>query len=138
MTDFLIGYVVAAGVGLADDPGLKASRQSTGGALSVFETSIGAGPPLHVHDRDDECFYVLDGALSVRCGSEAFDAAAGSFVFVPRGRPHRFWAAGPAVRLLLIAVPGGKEDCFREINAASGGDERTRIGERYGIRIVSG
>ena len=49
MTDFLIGYVVGAGVGLADDPGLKASRRSTGGALSVFETSIGAGPPLHVN-----------------------------------------------------------------------------------------
>jgi quercetin dioxygenase-like cupin family protein len=138
MTGFLIGYVVAPGVGLADDPGLKASRQSTGGALSVFETSIGAGPPLHVHDWDDECFYVLDGVLSVRCGGEAFDAAAGSFVFLPRGRPHRFWAAGPAARLLLIAVPGGIEAYFREINAASGDDERTRIGERYGIRVVPG
>ena len=94
MTDFLTGYVAAAGAGLAGDPGLKASRQSTGGALSVFETSIGAGPPLHVHDRDDECFYVLDGALSVRCGGEAFDV--------------------------------------------TGDDERTRIGERYGIRVVSG
>ncbi len=40
MTAFLTGYVVAAGAGLAGDPGLKASRQSTGGALSVFETSI--------------------------------------------------------------------------------------------------
>ena len=38
MTDFLTGYVVAAGAGLAGEPGLKASRQSTGGALSVFET----------------------------------------------------------------------------------------------------
>ena len=57
MTDFLTGYVVLAGAGLAGDPGLKASRHSTGGALSVLETSIGAGPPLHVHDREDECFY---------------------------------------------------------------------------------
>jgi mannose-6-phosphate isomerase-like protein (cupin superfamily) len=138
MTDFLTGYVVAVGDGLAGDPGLKASRQSTGGALSVFETSIGAGPPLHVHDRDDECFYVLDGALSVHCGGEVFEAAAGSFVFLPRGRPHRFWAVGPAARLLLIAVPGGIEDYFREINAASSDHERTRIGERYGIRVVPG
>jgi mannose-6-phosphate isomerase-like protein (cupin superfamily) len=138
MTGFLIGYVVSPGVGLADDPGLKASRQSTGGALTVFETSIAAGPPLHVHDRDDECFYVLDGVLSVRCGDEAFDAAAGSFVFLPRGRPHRFWAAGAAARLLLIAVPGGIEAYFREINASSSDDERTRIGERYGIRVVPG
>jgi mannose-6-phosphate isomerase-like protein (cupin superfamily) len=138
MTDFLTGYVVPAGAGLAGDPGLKASRPSTGGALSVFETSIDGGPPLHVHDREDECFYVLDGELSIRCGGEEFGAAAGSFVFLPRGRPHRFWAVGPAARLLLIAVPGGIEDYFREINAASSDDECTRIGERYGIRVVPG
>jgi uncharacterized cupin superfamily protein len=47
-----------------------------GGALSVFETTIGAGPPLHVHDREDECIYVLDGELSVLCGGDAFDATA--------------------------------------------------------------
>jgi mannose-6-phosphate isomerase-like protein (cupin superfamily) len=138
MTDFLTGYVVPAGAGSAGDPGLKASRLSTGGALSVFETSIGAGPPLHVHDREDECFYVLDGELSVRCGDDAFNAAAGSFVFLPRGRPHRFWAAGPPARLLLIAVPGGIEDYFGEINAASSDVERQKIGERYGIRVVPG
>jgi mannose-6-phosphate isomerase-like protein (cupin superfamily) len=137
MTDFLTGYVVAAGGGLAGDPGLMASRQSTGGALSVFETSIGTGPPLHVHDRDDECFYVLDGMLSVRCGTDRFDAGAGSFVFLPRGRPHRFSAVGADARLLLIAVPGGIEDYFREINTASDDEERTLIGERYGIRVVT-
>jgi len=136
MTDFLTGYVVPAGAGLAGDPGLKASRHSTGGALTVIETSIGAGPPLHVHDREDECFYIIDGELSIRCGGDAYDAAAGSFVFLPRGRPHRFWAAGPSARLLLIAVPGGIEDYFREISAASSDAERGRIQERYGIRGV--
>lgn len=53
MADFLAGYVVPAGAGLADDPGLKASQRSTGGALSVFVTRVGAGPPLHVHDREE-------------------------------------------------------------------------------------
>jgi mannose-6-phosphate isomerase-like protein (cupin superfamily) len=136
MTDFLAGYVVPPGAGLADDPGLKASQHSTGGALSVFETTVQAGPPLHVHDRDDECFYVLDGELSVRCGSDVFDAAAGSFVFLPRGRPHRFWARDTSARLLLIAVPGGIEDYFDQINNASDDVERHRIGELYGIRVV--
>jgi mannose-6-phosphate isomerase-like protein (cupin superfamily) len=137
MTDFLASYVVPAGAGLADDPGLKASQRSTGGALSVFETSIEAGPPLHVHDREDECFYVLDGALSVRCGDDAFDAPAGSFVFLPRGCPHRFRASGRPARLLLIAVPGGIEDYFRQINNATTDEERHWIGEQYGIRVVS-
>jgi quercetin dioxygenase-like cupin family protein len=138
MTDFLTGYVVPAGVGLAGVPGLKASQRSTDGALTVFETSVGAGPPLHVHDREDECFHVLDGELSIRCGCDAFGAAAGSFVFLPRGRPHRFWAVAEPARLLLIAVPGGIEDYFHQINTASTDDERRRIGERYGIHVVPG
>jgi mannose-6-phosphate isomerase-like protein (cupin superfamily) len=45
---------------------LKASQRPTGGALNVFETSIEDGPPLHVHDREDECFYVLDGKHAIR------------------------------------------------------------------------
>ncbi len=138
MTSFVAGYVVPPGGGLADDPGLKASQRSTGGALSVFEASIDAGPPLHIHEQEDECFYALDGELSVRCGGDAFQAAAGSFVFLPRGRPHRFWASGTPARLLLIAVPGGIEDYFRQINAAVSDDERRRIGERYSIRVVPG
>ena len=136
MTNFLAGYVVPPGAGVTDDPGLKASQHSTGGALSVFETRIDAGPPLHVHDREDECFYVLDGELSIRCGSDAFDAPAGSFVFLPRGRPHRFRAKGKSARLLLIAVPGGIEDYFRQISNASTDEELHQIGELYGIRVV--
>jgi len=44
---------------------MKASKHSTGGTLSVFETTIAAGPPLHVHDLEDECFYVLDRLLLI-------------------------------------------------------------------------
>jgi mannose-6-phosphate isomerase-like protein (cupin superfamily) len=136
MTDFPASYLLPAGAGLAGDPGLKASRASTGGSVSVFETSIGAGPPLHVHEREDECFYVLAGLISVRCGTEAFTAAAGSFVFLPRGRPHRFWSGGEPARLLLISAPGGIEDYFAEINAAAGDAGRELAGERHGIRVV--
>jgi hypothetical protein len=47
-------------------------------------------------------------------------------------------AAQSIARLLLIAVPGGIQDYFREINTASADDERHRIGQRYGIRVVPG
>jgi mannose-6-phosphate isomerase-like protein (cupin superfamily) len=87
---------------------------------------------------EDECFAVLDGELSVRCGGEIFDAPRGSFVFLPRGRPHRFWARDRPARLLLIAVPGGIEDYFRELNKAADDQERHRIGELHGIRVVPG
>jgi mannose-6-phosphate isomerase-like protein (cupin superfamily) len=68
-------------------------------------SSHGAGPPPHVHDREDECFYVMDGDLSIRCGGDAFDAAAGSFVFLP-GRPHRFWGRGPSRPAAADRRPG--------------------------------
>jgi mannose-6-phosphate isomerase-like protein (cupin superfamily) len=103
---------------------------------NIFETTIQAGPPLHVHDREDGCFYVLDGELSVRCGGDAFDAPAGSFVFLPRRRPHRFWARDQSARLLLIAVPGGIEDYFRQINNASNDEELHQISDLHGIRVV--
>jgi mannose-6-phosphate isomerase-like protein (cupin superfamily) len=137
MTDFLPGYALLPGAGVVDDPSLKASRHTTGGALSVLETTIEAGPPLHVHDREDECFYVLAGEVSVRCGGDAFAAAAGSFVFLPRGRPHQFRATEQSARLLLIAVPGGVEDYFRQINNAATDQELHQIGEQYGIRVVA-
>jgi hypothetical protein len=54
------------------------------------------------------------------------------------GRPHRFWAAGPPTRLLLIAIPDGIEDCLGELNATASEAERRRIGERYSIRVVRG
>jgi hypothetical protein len=57
-------------------------------------------------------------------------------VFLPRGRPHRFWARDQSARLLLIVVPGGIEDYFGQINAPDDG-ERHRIGELYGIRVVA-
>ncbi|HEY7431619.1 MAG TPA: cupin domain-containing protein [Streptosporangiaceae bacterium] len=136
MTDFLASYVVPAGTGLANEPSLKASQLSTGGAVSVFETSIDIGPRYHVHEREDECFYVLDGELSVRCEDERYAAGAGSFVFLPRGRPHTFRGAGGPARLLLIAVPGGIEHYFREISAAATHEEREAVRARHGIHPV--
>ena len=57
-------------------------------------------------------------------------------MFLPRGRPHRFWARDQPARLLLITVPGGIEDYFGQINNAANDEERHRIGEQYGIRVA--
>jgi mannose-6-phosphate isomerase-like protein (cupin superfamily) len=67
-----------------------------------------AGPPrliapLHLHHRDDEAWYVLEGTLRVQMGDEVVEAAAGSSVFVPRGTPHTYWNAGSGpLRYLLV------------------------------------
>src|ERR1700750_1005286 len=70
-------------------------------------------------------------------GGQPCAAPARSFWFLPRGRAHRFWARDRSARLLLIAVPGGIEDYFGQINNAPDDGERHRIGERYGIRVLS-
>jgi len=67
-----------------------------------------AGPPrliapLHLHRRDDEAWYVLEGSLRVQVGANVVEAGAGAAVFVPRGTAHTFWNPGPGrVRYLLV------------------------------------
>jgi mannose-6-phosphate isomerase-like protein (cupin superfamily) len=67
-----------------------------------------AGPPRliaprHVHHRDDEAWYVLEGVLRLQVGQEEVEARAGSSVFVPRGTAHTYWNPGPGpVRYLLV------------------------------------
>jgi mannose-6-phosphate isomerase-like protein (cupin superfamily) len=94
---------------------VKATADSTGGAFGLVESLIAPGfsPPLHVHHREDESFYVLEGELTMQCGEERFRAAAGAFVFLPRDVPHTFVVEGdrPA-RMLTFLTPGGGEGVF--------------------------
>jgi quercetin dioxygenase-like cupin family protein len=133
------GYVLAADHGLAPDrPDLKASAGSTGGQLTVFTLSADGGPPRHTHTREDESIYLFSGRLEVECDGEEFEAAPGSFVFLPRERPHAFRSAGGTARGLLIVTPGGLEDYFDALHAAirAGGDTaRIRaVQAQHGIR----
>ena len=62
--------------------------------------------PLHLHHNDDEAWYVLEGALSVRVGDRDVEAKAGTAVFVPRGTAHAYWNSGPGLlRYLLVMTP---------------------------------
>ena len=130
------GYAAEARQGLpGQEPGVAATRQSTQGALTVMQTEIRGGPPLHVHQREDESLYILDGDLTVRCGDDTFHAGPGSFVFLPRNLPHTFSARRPAT-VLLIAVPGGIDEYFRDLHHAASHDEITQIQERFGITVL--
>src|SRR5215468_7575500 len=104
---------------------IKATASSTGGAFGLLESFIAPGfsPPLHVHHREDESFYVLEGELTMRCGERTFTAAAGAFVFLPRGVPHTFVVEGdmPA-RMLTLLTPGGGEGVFIEGGRRAEGD----------------
>jgi mannose-6-phosphate isomerase-like protein (cupin superfamily) len=76
--------------------------------FSVFEqqSAPGLSVPLHVHERYDEAFYVLDGEMHFVVGDTTGIAEAGAFVFVPRGEAHRFWNGSQApTRMLAIGSP---------------------------------
>jgi mannose-6-phosphate isomerase-like protein (cupin superfamily) len=84
---------------------------STDDGFVIAEWRDAGGPPgpprliapLHVHHRDDEAWYVLEGTLRVQVGTEEVEAGAGSAVFVPRGKAHTYWNPGPGpVRYLLV------------------------------------
>ena len=96
---------------------VKASADSTGGRVAVIEhvAPQGFGSPLHVHRREDEWFYVLEGELTVWVDGETIVAPAGSFVFGPRDVPHTFAVASPQARFLLVAEPAGFEDFVRTL-----------------------
>ena len=62
--------------------------------------------PLHLHRRDDEAWYVLEGVLGVQVGSGEVEARSGAAALVPRGTPHTFWNAGSGLlRYLLVMTP---------------------------------
>jgi len=63
---------------------VKAASESTGSWALVEIAAAGHAPPLHAHHSEDEAFYVLEGEMSIICGDRRFNAAAGSFVLIPR------------------------------------------------------
>jgi len=73
----------------------------------------GTEPPPHVHTREDELFYVLEGEFDVYVGKDAFKMKAGECVFMPRFRPHAFVIRSPGLRLLALFTPAGLEEVFR-------------------------
>jgi mannose-6-phosphate isomerase-like protein (cupin superfamily) len=73
--------------------------------------------PLHLHRRDDESWYVLEGKLRVQVGKEVVEANAGSGVFVPRGTAHTYWNAGPDPLRYLLIMSSNIYRLIQEIHA---------------------
>jgi quercetin dioxygenase-like cupin family protein len=96
---------------------VKASSETTAGRVMVTETLAGrgAGSPLHVHHREDEWFYVLEGKLTFWVGGEVIEAPAGSFVYGPRDVPHTFTVSSEEARFLLVTEPAGLEGMLRAL-----------------------
>lgn len=70
--------------------------------------------PLHVHHREDEGFFVLEGEVTFSIGDRTIDAGPGDFAFGPRDVPHRYAVRTPSVRMLMVFSPAGFEGFIRE------------------------
>jgi mannose-6-phosphate isomerase-like protein (cupin superfamily) len=130
-------YVLQPGEGVADyGSDTKASGKSTGGQLTLIESRTTGGAPLHVHTREDEYFYVVEGTISVRCGDDTYEAGARSFVFLPRGIPHEWDVVGEEATLLLMTIPAGLDDFLGEFHAAPTREARDAVAAKYGITFL--
>jgi mannose-6-phosphate isomerase-like protein (cupin superfamily) len=128
-----------------------ATGEETNGKYALWEAFVtpGGGPPLHVHSREEEGFYILDGAITFQIGDQRVVAGPGVFVNMPVGTPHTFKnESGQPARMLISIAPAGLEQMFFEIGQPVPPGARTAppptreaiekllaVAPRYGIEI---
>lgn len=98
-----------------------ATGEDTNGSYALWEAIVppGGGPPPHVHSREEEGFYVLEGEITFTIGDKRLVASAGMFANMPVGTPHSFKneSSKPAEMLISVA-PAGLEKMFFEVGVA--------------------
>jgi quercetin dioxygenase-like cupin family protein len=98
-----------------------ATGEDTGGKYTLFEAIVcpGGGPPPHVHSREEEGFYVLEGEITFFIGEQRLVAHAGMFANMPVGTPHSFKnESGKSARMLISLAPAGLEKMFFEVGVS--------------------
>ena len=115
----------------------------TDGAFALFEEVPPLlDTPLHVHEREDEYFFILEGEHVFQIGEETFQVGPGGFVIAPRGIPHAQRRVVPGVgRQLVLTAPAGFEGFFRDLAEAArtgtlGPDAYADASQKYGLTWV--
>ena len=116
--------------------------EQTGGAFFMLEATVpaGCGNPPHIHDREDETFYVQQGTLTVQVGGKTLNASAGDVVLLPRGLAHAFQNNGDEdAKVLVVAEPAGLEKFFEEAfyPAADWPDSMPPMGDAFMERAMT-
>ena len=128
-----------------------ATGEDTNGKYAMWEAIVspGAGPPPHVHSREEEGFYILEGEITFQIGEERVVATAGMFANMPVGTPHSFKNESTLPAKMLISVaPAGLEQMFFEVGVPVARGDTTaspptkaeiekllEVAPRYGIEI---
>ena len=130
----------------------KAMGKNTGETYALFETLIQpqSGAPPHIHNREDESFYVQEGEFEFQLDGDITTATAGTFLYSPKGQLHSFTNIGSTPGKLLIWVtPAGFEKFMAEVGVAAASQvapapplnpedlERVvTVARKYGIEIL--
>lgn len=103
---------------------IRAAAGDTNGAIAVVEERAvrGYATPAHVHGREDETLFVIDGTLEYTVDGATASAAAGEAVHLPKGLPHRFAVTSAEAHFLVIITPGGFEEFFAEVSPPAGAE----------------
>lgn len=96
---------------------LITSKDTNGSFALLHAIEIkGLEPPPHIHTREDESFYLLDGEINYSVGNEVFKARKGDWMFLPRNILHSFQVKTDQAEVLIHLSPGGFEEYFREMS----------------------
>lgn len=124
---------------------VKVGPADTDGQYALFHLVAPpmSGPPLHVHSREDECFYVLDGELVFEVDGVCHTVAAGGTIAVKRGMVHRYQNfTDRDASLLILTTPGHFAGFFEEISALTppGGmptmEQLLSLDAKYGLTTL--
>lgn len=104
---------------------IKATAEDTDGQLCIVEVTEppGAEAPLHVHHREDEGFWILEGEVTFTVGDVTIEAGPGDFAWGPRHVPHRYTVGPNGCRMLFLCTPAGFENLVREMSVPA--EQRT-------------
>jgi mannose-6-phosphate isomerase-like protein (cupin superfamily) len=119
---------------------IKASGQDTNGnfAIGLLKVAPMSGPPLHLHTREDEWFYILKGEFTFQVGDKRVTAGPGTSVFAPRDVPHTFqnFTEG-SIEAVVMVTPAELEHFFIEAASAPLSPEEFGVlFDRYGLVIL--
>ena len=127
-----------------------ATGDETDGRFASFEATVlpGGGPPPHLHHREDESFYVIEGQITFHVGEETVQAGPGTSINIPTGNPHSFKNETDLPAKMLISFsPAGLEEYFFEVGQPFTGesppepspeeiDRLLQAAPRYGIEFL--
>ena len=95
-----------------------ATGEDTNGKYAMWEAIVppSGGPPPHIHSREEESFYILEGEITFQIGDQRLVATAGMFANMPVGSLHSFKnETGTAAKMLISVAPAGLEQMFFEV-----------------------